>query len=77
MLRGLLDLLCGFFFMDPVNTEDALLITLLVALVATVRMAALARGVKKDVGVYTKRTDIVSEQRCSANSKPLVRATVE
>ena len=38
-----------FFFLDPVNAEWALLITLLVALVATVPMAALARGMKKDM----------------------------
>ena len=48
LLRGLLDLLL-FFFLDPFMTEEALLITLLVALVATVPIAALARGMKKDM----------------------------
>ena len=38
-----------FFFLDPVKAEEALLITLLVALVATVPIAALARGMKKDI----------------------------
>ena len=58
LLRGLLDLLL-FFFLDPFMTEEALLITLLVALVATVPIAALARGMRKDMSAYTMGKDIV------------------
>ena len=59
-----------FFFLDPVSAEWALLITLLVALVATVPMAALARGMKKDMACI-QEAEILSSHRCAVQIRSL------
>ena len=61
-----------FFFLDPVSAAWVLLITLLVALVATVPMAALARGMRKDMSCIP-RGEILSVGVVSGRRSDQVR----